>query len=52
MGVPMYVICHFSLVALNPDAYQNYLGIFWKIQMPRHFFFSKAPDMFLMRSHV
>ena len=39
MGVPMYVICHFSLVALNPDAYQNYLGVSWKIQMPRYVFF-------------
>ena len=24
----------------NPDAYQNYLGIFWKIQMPRYLLFS------------
>ena len=30
----------------NPDAYQNYLGIFWKIQILRYSFFS--PGMFLM----
>ena len=30
----------------NPDAYQNYLGIFWKIKILRYSFFS--PGMFLM----
>ena len=23
----------------NPDEYQNYLGICWKIQMPRYYFY-------------
>ena len=39
----------------NPDAYQNHLEIFWKIQILRYclfFFFFKAPDMLLISSHV
>ena len=37
----------------NLDAYQNYLGSFWKIQMCRYcFVFTSAPDMFLMSNHV
>ena len=38
---------------LKPRWYQNYLGIFWKIQMSRYYFyFTRAPDMFLTSSHI
>jgi len=38
---------------LKPRCYQNYLGIFWEIQMSRYYFyFTRAPDMFLMSSHI
>ena len=44
--------CHLMekpvIIFKNPDAYQNYLGSFWKIQMCRYcFVFTRAPDMFL-----
>ena len=38
---------------LKPRWYQNYLGIFWEIQMSRYYFyFTRAPDMFLRSSHI